>query len=75
IFYTDKIKEVSEYGVEKALAVNEFMTNIGLAVGPIIFAGAMLLGMRPGMLLIAISMTVLAVIYFVMHAVATRREI
>ncbi|HOV08321.1 MAG TPA: MFS transporter [Spirochaetota bacterium] len=75
IFYTDKIKEVSEYGVEKALAVNEFMTNIGLAVGPIIFAGAMLLGMRPGMLLIAISMIFLAVIYFVMYAVATRREI
>ncbi|HPF06061.1 MAG TPA: MFS transporter [Spirochaetota bacterium] len=74
IFYTDKIKEVNEYGVEKALAVNEFMTNIGLAAGPIIFGAAMLLGIRPGMLLIAVSMTVLAVIFFVMHAVAARKQ-
>lgn len=74
IFYTDKIKEVNEYGVEKALAVNEFMTNIGLAAGPIIFGAAMLLGIRPGMLLIAVSMSVLAVIFFVMHAVSTRKQ-
>jgi len=74
IFYTDKIKEVNEYGVEKALAVNEFMTNIGLAAGPIIFGAAMLLGIRPGMLLIAVSMSVLAVIFFAMHAVANRKQ-
>jgi len=74
IFYTDKIKEVNEYGVEKALAVNEFMTNIGLAAGPIIFGAAMLLGIRPGMLLIAVSMSILAVIFFAMHAVANRKQ-
>ncbi len=74
IFYTDKIKEVNEYGVEKALAVNEFMTNIGLAAGPIIFGAAMLLGIRPGMLLIAMSMSVLAVVFFVMHAVSARKQ-
>ncbi len=71
IFYTDKIKEVNEYGVEKAIAVNEFMTNVGMAAGPLIFGAAMLLGQRPGMLLISISMVVLAVIYFIMHAFYT----
>lgn len=73
IFFTDEIKEVREYGVEKAIAVNEFMTNVGMAAGPIIFGAAMMLGVRPGMLLIAVSMTVLAVIYFFMHAVSVKK--
>ena len=47
VFYTDNISEVNDYGVEKALAVNEFMTNIGLAAGPLIFGAAMLLGQQP----------------------------
>ena len=74
IFYTDRIREVNEYGIEKALAVNEFMTNVGMAAGPLIFGAAMLLGVRPGMLLIAIAMTVMAVIFFIMHSLSIKRN-
>lgn len=73
IFYTDKIREVNEYGVEKALAVNEFMTNMGMAAGPLIFGAAMMLGTRPGMLLISVSMALLALIFFAMHAVSSKK--
>ena len=73
IFYTDKISEVNEYGVDKALAVNEFMTNMGMAAGPLIFGAAMLLGQQPGMMAIAVTMIVLAVVYFVMHALYSER--
>lgn len=73
VFYTDKISEVNDYGVEKALAVNEFMTNIGLAAGPLIFGAAMLLGQQPGMMAIAVTMIVFAALYFVMHAVSSRK--
>ncbi len=69
VFYTDKISEVNEYGVEKALAVNEFMTNMGMAAGPLIFGAAMLLGQQPGMMVIAVSMIILAALYFVMHKI------
>jgi len=73
IFYTDKISEVNEYGVDKALAVNEFMTNVGMAAGPVIFGAAMLLGQQPGMLVIAIAMIILAIIYFIMHTLYSER--
>lgn len=75
VFYTDKISEVNDYGVEKALAVNEFMTNIGLAAGPLIFGAAMLLGQQPGMMAIAVTMIVFAVIYFTMHTVSSKRGV